>query len=122
MTSTQYRKAISTFAAATLMFAAATVQAIDVASGTEIEASLSGNTLQGSGTMGAYAEYYDANGTIRGKGYTGKWKIMDDTGCMDYGEGFSCWTAFFDGAAGIWYRNGEVDAVSLTVPGNPNNF
>lgn len=94
-----------------------------MATGDQIRATLSGNTLQGSGSKSAYVEYYDPDGTIRGKDYTGKWSVKGDTGCMAYGDGAeSCWTAYIDGAAAIWYKDGKVDATGMSIPGNPNNF
>lgn len=93
-----------------------------LATGAQLEELLSGNTLQGSGTENAYVEYYDTDGTLRGGNYAGMWKVDGDTACMDYGNGFSCWTAKIDGSASIWYKNGAVDAVGMKLPGNPNNF
>lgn len=122
MIRTKLGKATTVLIAAGLIVASIAVQAGDLASGAQIKATLSGNTLQGGGSSGTYAEYYAPDGTIRGKDYTAKWRIEGDKGCMDYGSGFSCWTALIDGPAAIWYRDGKVDAVSMTVPGNPNKF
>ena len=98
------------------------VQAAEMANGEQIQAMLSGNTLQGSTGKDAYAEYYDPDGTLRGNGYSGKWKVEGNTGCMDYGGGFSCWTGLIDGNANIWYKDGKVDAAGMMIPGNPNKF
>jgi len=99
-----------------------TAQAEGQASGDDIRALLSGNTLQGSSLKSAYSEYYDPDGTLRGDGYAGSWKIEGDMGCMDYGKGYQCWTGYIDGAATIWYKDGKVDAAGVMITGNPNNF
>lgn len=109
-------------AASALTLLAGSALAKDQASGDEIRTLLSGNTLQGSSAKSAYAEYYDPEGTLRGDGYAGKWKVEDDMGCMDYGEGFQCWTGYIDGIANIWYKDGKVDAAGMMIPGNPHNF
>ena len=101
---------------------AGAASAADRSTGDQIRALLSGNTLQGSNLSAAYAEYYAPDGTLHGKGYSGKWKVEGDMGCMDYGSGFQCWTGFIDGNANIWYKDGKVDAAGMMVPGNPNNF
>lgn len=98
------------------------VLANDFATGAQIQEMLSGNTLQGSALKKPYAEYYDPDGTIRGKGYSGTWKVEGNTGCMDYGSGYSCWTGKIDGPANIWYKDGAVDAAGMMIEGNPNNF
>ncbi len=94
----------------------------DMATGAEIKAYLSGNTLQGSTGTDPFAEYYDADGTIRGDGYSAKWKVEGDTGCMDYGNGFGCWTAIIHEEGAIWIKEGEADAASMLLQGNPNNY
>jgi len=93
-----------------------------MATADQLSAIISGNSLQGSGAKDAYVEYYDPDGTIRGNGYTGKWKVEGDQGCMDYGSGFSCWTAYIDGAAAIWYKDGKLDAISMSIPGNIKGY
>ena len=108
----------------TLCFVAMAVPAVaqDRATGAQIEALLSGNTLQGCGEKICYAEYYEEDGTIRADGYVGKWKVDGNQGCMDYGEGFSCWTVLIDENANIWYKDGSVSAAGLMVPGNPKDY
>ncbi|WP_299849218.1 hypothetical protein [uncultured Roseovarius sp.] len=94
----------------------------DTATGDEIRTYLSGNTLQGSTGTDPFAEYYDPDGTIRGNGYTAKWKVEGDSGCMDYGKGFDCWSAILSGEGSIWIKEGAADAAGMMRTGNPNNF
>lgn len=92
------------------------------ASGDDIRALLSGNTLQGASSYGPYAEYYDPDGALRGDGYDGKWKVEGDKACMDYGEGFQCWDGVIKGNANIWILDGEAHAAGFMFPGNPKEF
>lgn len=106
------------------MFAAVTAaQAADMATGDQIQAAISDSTV--AGTMfdsGDYAEFYAADGTIRGDGYTGTWSVDGDTMCFDYGEGADCWNVSIDGANVQWIQDGEVKGDGAISEGNVNNF
>ena len=53
------------------------------ASGVQINSAISGNTVQGSMVAsGVYTEFYGADGVIKGKDYTGKWRVSGDTMCV----------------------------------------
>ena len=56
-------------------------------SGADLGAAVSGKTIQGSMKgSGNYTEYYAPDGTVKGKDYTGKWRIDDqDRLCVTYG-------------------------------------
>jgi hypothetical protein len=98
-------------------------QAQDLATGAAITAAISGNTVQGSMTAsGAYTEFYAADGTIRGQGYTGTWTVEGDAMCFDYGEGKDCWNVRIDGEAVTWVQDGADGGTGTIVAGNPNNF
>ena len=57
------------------------------AAGDQINAAISGNTVQGSMiASGAYTEFYGTDGVIKGKDYTGKWRVSGDTMCFQYGQ------------------------------------
>lgn len=102
---------------------AAQAQAQDLATGAQITAAISGNTVQGSmSASGAYTEFYAADGTIRGQGYTGTWTVEGDAMCFDYGEGKDCWNVRIDGEAVTWVQNGADGGTGTIVAGNPNNF
>lgn len=95
----------------------------DLATGAQIEAAIAGNTVQGSMLdAGAYTEFYQADGQIRGKDYTGKWSISGDQMCFDYGEGADCWSVRIDGSAVTWVKDGVDDGTGTILSGNPNNF
>ena len=91
------------------------------ASGDEIKQLLDGNTIVTTNGDKVFSEFYAPDGTIHGDGYKAKWEIRGDLGCMDYGEGFSCWSATIDGRANIWYKDGKETATGagMMVPGNP---
>jgi hypothetical protein len=95
----------------------------DLASGDQIRAAIAGNTVQGSmADAGAYTEFYDVDGTIRGADYTGTWSIADNQMCFDYGGGADCWTARIEGDSVTWVRDGKDDGTGTIVAGNPNGF
>lgn len=103
-----------------LPFAAA---AQDLATGDAIKAAISDKTVQGSMVdSGAYTEFYAADGTIRGAGYTGTWTVQDNAMCFDYGEGVDCWGVRIAGDTVTWVKDGADVGTGTIVAGNPNNF
>lgn len=94
------------------------------ATGDQINAAISGNTVQGSMVAsGAYTEFYGADGVIKGKDYTGKWRINGDTMCFQYGQDpEACWQVKLDGDQVTWIKEGKDDGTGTIVKGNPNNF
>jgi hypothetical protein len=95
----------------------------DHATGAEITAALSGNTVQGSmSASGAYTEFYAEDGTIKAKDYSGKWTVEADAMCFDYGEGKDCWQVRIEGEAVTWVQDGKDGGTGTIVKGNPNNL
>lgn len=92
--------------------------------GTEIAALVGGNTVQGSmGDTGAYTEFYDADGTIRGDGYTGTWTVEGDAMCFRYGEEpATCFQVAVDGQEVAWLSDSEVLGTGTLIEGNPNGY
>jgi hypothetical protein len=90
----------------------------------QIRALVAGNTVQGAMVAtGPYAEFYQADGKIKGKDYTGAWSIDGDKMCFQYGsDPKSCWQVGRDGDAVQWIKDGKVDGTGTVVKGNPNNF
>ena len=94
-----------------------------MATGDQISAAISGNTVQGSMiASGAYTEFYAEDGTIKGDGYTGTWTVEGDAMCFDYGEGASCWGVRINGDQVAWIKDGAEDGTGTLLDGNPNNF
>jgi len=95
-----------------------------VLEGEAIRAAVSGNTVQGNMLdSGAYSEFYAADGTIKGEGYTGTWTIERDAMCFDYGEEeAACWQIRLDGEQITWVQDGADLGDGTILPGNPNNF
>jgi hypothetical protein len=95
-------------------------------SGPEITKLVSGNTVQGSmQDSGAYSEYYDEDGTIKGKDYTGKWTVESDTMCFVYkaADPKMCWSVAVNNGEVSWVdAAGKVDGTGAVVKGNPNNY
>ena len=93
------------------------------ASGPAIVAAIAGNTVQGDMGGTAYAEFYAADGTIKGKDYAGVWSIDGDNMCFQYGsDPAACWQVAKEGDQIQWVKDGKVDGTGTIVMGNPNNF
>ena len=90
----------------------------------QVRALVSGNTVQGAmQSTGAYVEFYQPDGTIKGKDYTGAWSIDGDKMCFQYGsDPKSCWEVGREGAVIQWMKEGKVDGIGTVVNGNPYNF
>ena len=109
--------------AAAIAFAAP-AYAQDFASAEAILEAISGNTVQGSMTAsGAYTEFYEAGGQIKGNGYVGRWTIDGDKMCFSYGtDPATCWNVRLAGDQVSWV-NGDVEEGTGTIlQGNPNGF
>jgi len=91
--------------------------------GDQITAAIVGNTVQGSMVeSGAYAEFYQADGVIKGADYTGKWSTKDNQMCFDYGDGVDCLSVRIAGDAVTWVSDGADDGTGTILQGNPNNY
>ena len=101
----------------------ATALADETSTAEQISHAVSDHTYQGSMTDSSFAEYYQADGTIKGKDYTGKWRTEDNVMCFQYGDSpEKCWEVKLDGAAMTLYKEGVVDGSGMLVSGNPHNF
>lgn len=98
--------------------------AATMATGAQISASISGNTVQGSMmASGAYTEFYGADGVIKGKDYSGRWRVNGDTMCFQYGQDpEACWQVKLDGNQVTWVKDGKEDGTGTILKGNPNKF
>jgi hypothetical protein len=114
----------SVWVAALLLSTVSIANASEFATGDQIKAAISGNTVQGSMmASGAYTEFYAADGTIKGKDYAGKWRVNGDTMCFAYGtDPENCWQVRLSGSAVTWVKDGKDDGTGTIVSGNPNNF
>lgn len=111
------------YLAVTSLLFATPCLAQDLATGSAIRSAISGNTVQGSMVQsGVYTEFYAEDGTIKGDGYSGKWKIEQDTMCFTYDAEQTCLEARVDGDQITWVKNNEDDGTGTIVPGNPNGF
>ncbi|OYW56622.1 MAG: hypothetical protein B7Z31_10250 [Rhodobacterales bacterium 12-65-15] len=114
---------LSRLALAVALTLPAAAHAQDLATGAEIAATLTGNTVQGSMLeSGAYTEFYAADGTIKGADYTGTWTVEGDTMCFSYGDAPDCWNVRIKGEAVTWVQDDEDGGTGTIVKGNPNNF
>jgi hypothetical protein len=95
---------------------------------------LSGNSIVLTNDSGkVWAEYYDTDGTIRGRdwdgtGFAGNWKIDGSTLCVDYSSNGEDWCGqFIEGDDGsiAYYKDGKFQKTypkSVIKPGNPQQL
>jgi hypothetical protein len=109
----------------------ATVQASpkgiqEILMGSEIQGLIIGNTLSGqTAKSGAFAEFYNRNGTIQGTGYNGTWTIENNALCLKItGDDISkkCWKFGRDGDSFQLLLDGKVVGTGSITPGNPNDL
>jgi hypothetical protein len=94
------------------------------ATGDQIRATITGNTVQGSMTAsGAYTEFYAADGAIKGKDYAGTWTVEGDKMCFDYGDDpATCFGLRIAGDQVTWIGATGDEGTGTVLPGNPNNW
>ena len=95
----------------------------------EILAQIVGNTAVSTGGGERWSEYYQPDGTIRGRSehgtMQGKWTVSGSEMCFDYvGSGAaSCWTISVEGNEITYYRKEKHKHNTATLlKGNPKNF
>lgn len=110
--------------AALLLTSAAPSRAEDEMTGSEIKTLVSGNTVTGAMVAtGSYSEFYQADGIIRGDGYTGVWTVSSDSMCFQYGsDPKKCLQVRKAGDEIQWLSGRRIDGTGMLVPGNPNNY
>ena len=98
--------------------------AIAASTGEEIRAAVSDATISGNmDSSGAYAEFYQADGTIKGKDYTGSWTIEGNAMCFVYqGTPKDCYEVEVNGDQVRWLKEGKSLGTGTIVKGNANSF
>ena len=94
------------------------------ATGAEISAAITGNTVAGAmDASGAYTEFYAEGGVVHGKDYKAQWSVEGDTMCWVYeGTPKNCWNVEITGDTVTWVKDGKAQGSGKIVTGNPNNF
>lgn len=107
-----------------LLLPAAGASAADTLTGDQIRNTVSDHTVSGNMLeSGPYAEFYQADGMIKGDGYTGAWSIDSDAMCFEYdGQQAGCWQVGMEDGMLMWMQDGKVLGDGTAVPGNPNGF
>jgi len=110
--------------AAMSLAGAAPSYAEDEMTGSEIKTLVSGNTVTGAMVeSGSYTEFYQADGIIKGKGYTGAWTVSSDSMCFQYGsDPKKCRQVRKAGDEIQWLNGRRIDGTGMILPGNPNNY
>ena len=91
----------------------------------KIANAVSDHTYQGSMSSAGsgFAEYYAADGTIRAKGYSGKWRTEDGKMCFKYGDKPErCFGIQINGPSIVMLKDGKIDGNGMLIRGNPNKF
>ena len=99
----------------------------------EILAQVIGNTATSVEEKHEWSEYYQPDGTIRGRSHhgsgevhptQGKWTISGSEMCFDYvGSGDAgCWTISVAGNEIAYHKEGHHDVMGTLLKGNPENF
>ena len=117
---------VAGFAALLLVAGAGSARAEQALSGDQIKGVVAGATVEGTMNDGmAYSEYYDEDGTIKGKDYKGKWTIKADSMCFVYDSDPGkkmCYQVGQDADGIQWIMNGKVEGTGKVVKGNTNNY
>ena len=97
----------------------------------EILAQIIGNTAFGVGSKHSWSEYYQPDGTIRGRTgnganngpYQGKWTVSGSEMCFVYADSgdVGCWTISVEGDEITYHKKGKHDMTGTLVRGNPKN-
>jgi len=98
--------------------------ALAAATGEQIRAAIADSTVQGNmDASGPYAEFYAADGTIKGKDYTGQWSVEGDAMCFAYeGTPKECWSVEISGDQVRWLKDGASQGTGTLLKGNANGF
>ncbi len=95
--------------------------------GQEILARVIGNTASGASAKHGWSEYYQPDGTIRGRtddgSFQGKWTVSGSEMCFDYDDSgdAGCWTISVAGNEIAYHKEGEHEVTGTLVKGNPKN-
>ena len=93
----------------------------------EILTQIIGNTASGVSTKYSWSEYYQPEGTIRGRTddrpYQGKWTVSGSAMCFVYADSgdVGCWTISVEGNEITYHKKGKHDMTGTLVKGNPKN-
>ena len=94
-------------------------------SGGQIKTMMSDVTVEGKMNDGSsYSEFYQGDGGIKGKDYTGRWTVEGDSMCFVYSTAPQkmCYQ-IGENANGIdWMQNGKVEGTGSVVKGNVRGY
>ncbi len=98
----------------------------------EILAQVIGNTAFGVGAKHSWSEYYQPDGTIRGRTddgtnngpYQGKWTLSGSEMCFVYDDSgdVGCWKISIERDEITYSKKGKHDTKGTLLKGNPKNF
>lgn len=97
----------------------------------DLPAVVANRTYRGEFDGEPYAEYYAADGTLRGKQgtetYTGSWKVVGEQLCFSYPKPAAdaevdCYDVLQNGDAVTWVDSDGAVVATVFVEGNPDNL
>ena len=125
MNTATFAKMIFAATATAALLAITPASAADAPTADEIKKAVSDHTYQGSMSAAAsgFAEYYAADGSIKAKDYSGKWRADDGVMCFQYGDSAErCFGVEIQGPSMIMIKGDKIDGNGMLIPGNVNNF
>ena len=110
---------------------AAAMPAGDKVAPADLPAVVANRTYRGMSDGQPYAEYYAADGSVRGKTggepYTGSWKVVGEQLCFTYpkpgkADEVDCYSVYKNGDAMTWTDSDGALVETTYVEGNPDNL
>jgi hypothetical protein len=115
---------VGIFALASLTDITATI-AGSALSGNDIKALMADVTVEGKMSDGSsYSEFYQADGKIKGKDYTGKWTIEGDAMCFVYSTAQQkmCYQVGKNSDGINWIKDGKAEGTGTVTKGDVRNY
>jgi hypothetical protein len=109
----------------------AAMPAGDQVAAADLPAVVANRTYRGVSDGQPYAEYYTADGSVRGKTggepYTGSWKVVGEQLCFTYpkpgkADEVDCYSVYKNGDAMTWTGSDGAVVETTSVEGNPDNL
>jgi hypothetical protein len=119
-TTNRIQLALAATIASALLLASGMATADNDPSAQAIADAVSDHSYQGSMSEAnsGFNEYYAADGTIHGKGYTGEWTTKSGEMCFAYGEEPTCYGVSLDGPSMVLRQDGTIKGSGMLIQGN----
>ncbi|WP_018173995.1 MULTISPECIES: hypothetical protein [unclassified Thioalkalivibrio] len=98
---------------------------LEPATGSEIEAAISGDTVDSKiHGAGRTVDYFAEDGEMLNENdeIESSWTVEDDALCMTFNGGSDCWRLSIEGDSITWLRDGEEAGTGKIRDGNPEGL